>query len=95
MPAASANKVCTASTCISLSRLAASIGSQLKGNVAGYAALVGHSQAVASGLARTAGGPPQLAMRPDVMVNVASVGKMFTTIAVLKSLAGTISASTA
>jgi CubicO group peptidase (beta-lactamase class C family) len=86
-PAASADKVCTASACISLSRLAASIDTQLKGNVAGYAALVGHSQAVASGLARTAADPPQLAMGPDVMVNVASVGKMFTTIAVLQSLA--------
>ena len=42
---------------------------------------------VASGLARTAADPPKLAMGPDVMVNVASVGKMFTTIAVLKSLA--------
>jgi CubicO group peptidase (beta-lactamase class C family) len=87
VPTASADKVCTASTCISLSRLADSIGSQLKGNVVGYAALVGHSQAVASGLARTAADPPQLAMGPDVMVNIASVGKMFTTIAVLKSLA--------
>ena len=29
---------------------------------------------------------PQLAMGPDVTVNVASVGKMFTTIAVLQSL---------
>ena len=66
-PAAAADKVCTASTCISLSRLADSIDSQLKGNVAGYVALVGHSQAVASGLARTAADPPQLAMGPDVM----------------------------
>ncbi len=42
---------------------------------------------VASGLARTAADPPKLAMGPDVMVNVLSVGKMFTTIAVLQSLA--------
>jgi CubicO group peptidase (beta-lactamase class C family) len=53
----------------------------------GYVALVGQSHVVASGLARTAADPPKLAMGPDVMVNVASVGKMFTTIAVLKSLA--------
>jgi CubicO group peptidase (beta-lactamase class C family) len=64
-----------------------SIDAQLKGNVVGYVALVGPSQVVASGLARTAADPPKLAMGPDVMVNVASVGKMFTTIAVLKSLA--------
>ena len=50
-------------------------------------ALVGRSHVVASGLARTAADPPKLAMGPDVMVNVASAGKMFTTIAVLKSLA--------
>jgi CubicO group peptidase (beta-lactamase class C family) len=50
-------------------------------------ALVGTSKVVSSGLARTAADPPKLAMGPDVMVNVLSVGKMFTTIAVLKSLA--------
>ena len=87
VPAASAGRVCTPSACISLSRLAHSIDSQLKGNVVGYVALVGQSQVVASGLARTAADPPRLAMGPDVMVNVASVGKMFTTIAVLQSLA--------
>jgi CubicO group peptidase (beta-lactamase class C family) len=80
-------RVCTASACISLSRLAHSIDSLLRDNVVGYVALVGQSHVVASGLARTAADPPKLAMGPDVMVNVASVGKMFTTIAVLKSLA--------
>ena len=87
VPAGSAGRVCTSSACISLSRLASSIDTQLKGNVVGYVALVGQSHVVASGLARTAADPPKLAMGPDVMVNVASVGKMFTTIAVLKSLA--------
>jgi CubicO group peptidase (beta-lactamase class C family) len=86
-PAGSAGRVCTPGACISLSRLAHSIDSQLRGNVVGYIALVGQSQVVASGLARTAADPPKLAMGPNVMVNVASVGKMFTTIAVLKSLA--------
>jgi len=56
------------------------------GNAA-YVVLTGKSQTVASGLARTAADPPKLAMGPNVMVNVASVGKMFTTIAVLQSLA--------
>jgi CubicO group peptidase (beta-lactamase class C family) len=87
VPAGSADRVCTPSACISLSRLAHSIDSQLKGKVVGYVALAGQSQVVASGFARTAAEPPQLAMGPNVMVNVASVGKMFTTIAVLKSLA--------
>ena len=83
----SAGRACTAHGCISLSRLARSIDSQLKGHVVGYVALVGQSKVVASGLARTAADPPKLAMGPDVMVNVLSVGKMFTTIAVLQSLA--------
>ena len=85
--AGSAGRACTAHGCISLSRLARSIDSQLKGHVVGYVALVGQSKVVASGLARTAADPPKLAMGPDVMVNVLSVGKMFTTIAVLQSLA--------
>ena len=87
VPAGSADRVCTADACISLSRLASSIDTQLKGKVVGYVALIGTSIAVSSGLARTAADPPKLAMGPDVMVNVLSVGKMFTTIAVLKSLA--------
>ena len=85
--AGSAERACTASTCVSLTRLAHSIGNQLRGTAVGYVALVGQSHVVASGLARTAADPPKLAMGPDVMVNVASVGKIFTTIAVLQSLA--------
>ena len=79
MPAGSADRVCTADACISLSRLASSIDTQLKGKVVGYVALIGTSIAVSSGLARTAADAPKLAMGPDVMVNVLSVGKMFTT----------------
>jgi CubicO group peptidase (beta-lactamase class C family) len=86
-PTGSAGRACAPHGCISLSRLAHSIDSQLRGHVVGYVALVGQSKVVASGLARTAADPPKLAMGPDVMVNVLSVGKMFTTIAVLQSLA--------
>jgi CubicO group peptidase (beta-lactamase class C family) len=86
-PPGSADRVCTAGACVSLSRLARGISARLQGKVAGYVALIGNSRVVASGLARTAADPPRLAMGPDVMVNVASVGKMFTTIAVLQSLA--------
>ena len=87
VPAGSADRVCTPSGCVSLSRLASTIDAQLRGNAVGSVALIGTSKAVSSGLARTAADPPKLAMGPNVMVNVASVGKMFTTIAVLKSLA--------
>ena len=86
-PAGSAGRACAPRACISLSRLVHSIDSQLRGNVVGYVALIGQSQVVASGLARTAADPPRLAMGPDVIVNVGSVGKMFTTIAVLQALA--------
>jgi len=86
-PTGSASRACAPGACISLSRLARSIDSQLKGHVVGYVALVGQSKVVSSGFARTAADPPKLAMGPDVMVNVLSVGKMFTTIAVLQSLA--------
>ena len=87
VPAGSAGRVCTPGACISLSRLASSIDTQLKGSVAGYVALIGTSIVGSSGLARAAADPPKLAMGPDVTVNVLSVGKMFTTIAVLRSLA--------
>jgi CubicO group peptidase (beta-lactamase class C family) len=86
-PRGSADRVCGPSACVSLSRLAHSINAQLKGKAVGYVALIGKSRVFASGLARTAADPPQLAMGPHVIVNVASVGKMFTTIAVLQSLA--------
>jgi len=86
-PAGSAGRACGPRACISAGRLARSIDRQLRGKVVGYVALAGQSNVVASGLARTAADPPKLAMGPDVMVNVLSVGKMFTTIAVLKSLA--------
>src|SRR5260370_24227681 len=48
---------------------------------------MGTQKVLPPGLARAPAAPPNLAMGPDVMVNVASVGKMFTTIAVLQSLA--------
>jgi CubicO group peptidase (beta-lactamase class C family) len=86
-PAGSAGRVCTARACVSVSRLASSIAAQLKGSGVGFVALVGTSKVASSGLARTAADPPKLAMGPGVVVNVASVGKMFTTIAVLQSLA--------
>jgi len=52
-------------------------GSSLDRATVGHVALIGTSTAVSSGLARTAADPPKLAMGPAVMVNVASVGKMF------------------
>ena len=69
VPAGSAGRVCTPGACISLSRLASSIDTQLKGSVVGYAALIGTSIVVSSGPARTAADPPKLAMGPNVLVH--------------------------
>ena len=57
VPASSTSRACAPHGCISLSRLAHSIDSQLRGHVVGYVALIGTSKVVASGLARTAADP--------------------------------------
>lgn len=80
--------VCDKQGCISIGSLAQSIDAVLRDRVVGYVALVGRGPQVwASGQARTAADPPALAMGADIAVNTASVGKMFTTIAVLQTLA--------
>jgi CubicO group peptidase (beta-lactamase class C family) len=78
---------CDGPVCVSVSRLADEIRAQLNGRVVGYVALIGDLPVVAGGVARADSDPPGLAMGPDIMVNTASVGKIFTTVVVLKSLA--------
>jgi CubicO group peptidase (beta-lactamase class C family) len=86
--AANADVVCDEHGCVSVDRLARGIDAVLRDRVVGYVALVGRGPRVwASGQARTAVDPPALAMGADMAVNTASVGKMFTTIAVLQVLA--------
>jgi CubicO group peptidase (beta-lactamase class C family) len=82
-----ADRSCDGPVCVSLSRLSAGIQARLDGRVIGYVALIGDSTVVAGGVARADSDPPGQDMGPDVMVNTASVGKMFTTVVVLKSLA--------
>ncbi|HSO53448.1 MAG TPA: hypothetical protein VL330_11995, partial [Actinomycetes bacterium] len=82
------DRVCDDTACISAVKLGQGLDRQLQGHVVGYVVLVGSSQVFASGQARKDSDPPSLPMGPEVVVNVASVGKLFTTIAVLKSLAG-------
>jgi CubicO group peptidase (beta-lactamase class C family) len=82
------DRVCDDTACISAVKLGQSLDRQLQGHVVGYVVLAGSSQVFAGGQARKDSDPPGRTMGPEVMVNTASVGKLFTTIAVLKSLAG-------
>jgi CubicO group peptidase (beta-lactamase class C family) len=61
------------------------IGMQLDDRVAGYVAIVG-SHIIEHGQARTFANPPRRAMTADVPIGIASVGKMFTTVATMKLL---------
>src|ERR1700754_4371678 len=81
------DRVCDSDGCVSARGFARSVAEQLGDSAVGYVALVGRAPVVASGWARTAADPPEVAMGAEVAVNTASVGKMFTTIAVLQILA--------
>jgi CubicO group peptidase (beta-lactamase class C family) len=72
--------------CVSVSRFSANIDSQLRGKVVGYVSMVG-GKTVEYGSARTTVDPPSRKMSTEVPINVASVSKVLTTIAVLQSLA--------
>jgi CubicO group peptidase (beta-lactamase class C family) len=80
------DRVCTGVGCVSPSRLARGVQEQLDGRVVGYVALVGDA-VLAGGDARKDSDPPRQSMSADTVVNTASVGKMFTTVAVLTTLA--------
>jgi CubicO group peptidase (beta-lactamase class C family) len=82
---ATADRACGPRRCISVSRFDSRLANWFDNNVAGYVALVGDTT-IAAGLARTAANPPRLAMGPEVTVDIASVSKIFTTIAVLRVL---------
>lgn len=79
---------CDLSGCISLSKFSANIDSQLKNNVVGYVSTVGGLAIISKdGMARTAADSPSRAMDTDIPTNIASLSKVLTTIAVLRSLA--------
>ncbi len=80
------DRVCDATECISVAALGQAIHEQVNGKFVGHLVLVG-PDVYAGGQARTAVDPPAQAMSPEVVVNTASVGKTFTAIAVLRSLA--------
>lgn len=73
--------------CLSPSIFLRRLHEQLDGSVVGYVGFVGDAPVIASGRARKDTDPPGLPMSPDVVLNTASVGKIFTTVVVLKTLA--------
>lgn len=79
------DEVCSGTKCTSLEKLSEMISMQLDDRVVGYVAIVG-SRIIERGQARTFANPPLRAMTADVPIGIASIGKMFTTVAAMKLL---------
>jgi CubicO group peptidase (beta-lactamase class C family) len=79
--------VCDPVGCISVSKLRANIVSKLSGNVVGFVVIVGSLPAVSGGQARTSTDPPETAMSPDLPMDIASLSKTLTAVAILQLLA--------
>jgi CubicO group peptidase (beta-lactamase class C family) len=77
---------CDANGCIDLSTFQANIVAKLAGKVEGYVVMVGPLSPVYGGNARTACDPPVTPMSPDLPMNIESVSKTLTTIAILQLL---------
>jgi len=80
------DRVCAGTVCLSPSVMTGQVRQLLDGQVVGYVALIG-DRVAAAGAARKDTDPPRHPMGADVVANTASVGKMFTTVVVLKALA--------
>jgi hypothetical protein len=80
------SKVCDGTTCISLAEFGKAVDAGLEGRVVGYTVLLG-DDTYSGGWSRKDIDPPKQEMGPDVFVNSASIGKTFTAIVVLRSLA--------
>jgi len=83
-----ADAVCDAAGCVSVKRFSDAVTQRLAGRVAGFVSIIGDEapRIVEMGEARTAADPPRRRMAADVPVNVASVSKLLTAIAVLQAL---------
>ncbi len=81
--------VCDLLGCVSESQFLTNISKVLGANVVGYVAIVDNIAPVTGGLAQTAtdASPSGTTMATTLLTNVASVGKILTTIGVLQSLA--------
>ena len=80
------NVVCDFNGCINLNTFLANIVSKLAG-VDGYVVIVGTLPPASGGYAHTATDPPLTAMSADIPMNIASVSKTLTTVAILQLLA--------
>lgn len=85
------DKVCEGNECMSISDFSKRIQDSLNGQTVGYALLVSYGgllrDEVAVGQGRTASDPPQKEFKATDRMNVASVNKTITAVAVLQSLA--------
>lgn len=80
------DRYCDPSGCVSANQLSANLDAALQNKVVGYISIVG-LKVVTWGKARTSADPPSISMDTGVPLNVASISKTLTTIAVLQSLA--------
>lgn len=80
------DRYCDASGCVSANQLSANLDAALQNKVVGYISIVG-LKVVQWGKARTSADQPSLNMDTGTPVDVASISKTLTAIAVLKSLA--------
>lgn len=85
------DKICQEDECLSISEFTGRMQDSLNDNTVGYALTVACSgvlhRSVAAGLGRTSADPPQKDFTPTDRMNLASVNKTVTAVAVLKSLA--------
>ena len=86
-PSSNPDVACDPSGCISLTKFAGNIFDELDGKVTGEVIMVGGTFPLVGGLARTNADPPSFAMSILTPIDVASVGKVLTTVGVLQSLA--------
>lgn len=87
LPEPSSDVSCDVNGCISLSQFSQNIATSLIGQVEGYVVHVGGVAPVSWGQARTSADTNPIAMSPDVPIQIASVSKTLTAIAVLQLLA--------
>jgi CubicO group peptidase (beta-lactamase class C family) len=79
------DEICSGAKCTSPEQFAQMISIQLNDRVRGYVVIVG-SHTVERGLARTFANPPRRTMTANVPISIASIGKLFTTVAAIKLL---------
>ncbi len=85
-PASANDVVCDNNGCVNLNTFLAKIASILDQKVAGYVIIVGNLPPLSGGRARRDVDQPGLDMSPDLTMNIASVSKTLTAVAILQLL---------